>query len=62
MAAMKQAGITVVKSPAEMGEAVARLLPSAPARRRVAKGTVRAAAKPKARAKAKTSAKKAKRR
>jgi hypothetical protein len=51
-----------VKSPAEMGEAVASLLPSASARRRAAKGGARAAAKPKARAKTKASAKKAKRR
>jgi succinyl-CoA synthetase alpha subunit len=62
MAAMKKAGIAVVKSPAEMGEAVASLLPSAPARRRVARGAARAAAKPKARAKTKASTKKAKRR
>jgi succinyl-CoA synthetase alpha subunit len=62
MAAMKKAGITVVKSPAQMGEAVASLLSSAPARRRAVKGAARAAAKPKARTKAKASAKKAMRR
>ncbi len=32
MAAMRKAGIAVVKSPADMGEAVARLLPQRPAR------------------------------
>ena len=36
MAAMQKAGITVVKSPAEMGEAVARLLRKAPGKSRVA--------------------------
>ena len=35
MAAMQKAGITVVKSPAEMGEAVARLLQRAPGKARV---------------------------
>ncbi len=37
MAAMQKAGITVVKSPAEMGEAVARLVRKAPAKSRVAR-------------------------
>jgi len=36
MAAMRKAGITVVKSPAEMGQAVARLLPPARAAARMA--------------------------
>jgi succinyl-CoA synthetase alpha subunit len=40
MAAMRKAGITVVKSPAEMGQAVARALPSAPAGRRATRGRV----------------------
>ena len=66
MAAMKKAGITVVKSPAEMGEAVARLLTTAAPARRVVKARARAIAKPKARVKPKTKpktrAKKAKRR
>ena len=63
MAAMRKAGITVVKSPAEMGEAVARLVKPAPARRRVAPVKARTTAKPKARtAKPKSKAKKAKRR
>jgi succinyl-CoA synthetase alpha subunit len=56
MAAMKAAGITVVKSPAEMGAAVARLLRPAPVRRRMAAAQARPRAKPKA------SVKKAKRR
>jgi succinyl-CoA synthetase alpha subunit len=42
MAAMRKAGITVVKSPAMMGEAVTRLLPSAPARPRVSRRGVSA--------------------
>jgi succinyl-CoA synthetase alpha subunit len=63
MAAMRKAGITVVKSPAEMGEAVARLVKPAPARRRVAPVKARTTAKPKARtAKPKSKTKKAKRR
>jgi succinyl-CoA synthetase alpha subunit len=37
MAAMQKAGITVVKSPAEMGEAVARLLRKTPGKPRVAR-------------------------
>jgi succinyl-CoA synthetase alpha subunit len=53
MTAMRKAGITVVKSPAEMGEAVARLLPSAPARRRATGGKARGRAKPKPKAKPK---------
>jgi succinyl-CoA synthetase alpha subunit len=51
MAAMRKAGITVVKSPAEMGEAVLRLLPSAPARRLATGGKARGRAKPKPKAK-----------
>ena len=63
MVAMRKAGITVVKSPAEMGEAVARLVKPAPARRRVAPVKARTTAKPKARtAKPKSKTKKAKRR
>lgn len=45
MAAMEAAGITVVRSPAEMGEAVARLLKPGPVGRRVAATTVRPQAK-----------------
>ena len=48
MAAMRKAGITVVKSPAEMGQAVARLLPQSPARRVAASPQARVAAKRKA--------------
>jgi len=63
MAAMRKAGITVVKSPAEMGEAVARLVKVAPARRRVAPVKGGATAKPRAKtAKPKARAAKAKRR
>jgi len=63
MVAMRKAGITVVKSPAEMGEAVARLVKPATARRRVAPVKARTTAKPKARtAKPKSKTKKAKRR
>jgi succinyl-CoA synthetase alpha subunit len=63
MVAMRKAGITVVKSPAEMGEAVARLVKPAPGRRRVAPVKARTMAKPKARtAKPKSKTKKAKRR
>ncbi len=42
MAAMRRAGITVVKSPAMMGDAVARLLPSASARPRVSRAKMSA--------------------
>jgi succinyl-CoA synthetase alpha subunit len=49
MAAMRKAGITVVKSPAEMGEAVARLLPQVRARRVAVSTRRRVTAKPKAR-------------
>jgi len=41
MAAMQKAGIMVVKSPAEMGEAVARLLQRAPEKSRVSRRKVR---------------------
>ncbi len=58
IAAMRKAGITVVKSPAMMGEAVARLLPPTPVRRPVVKGKSRVAAKP--RGKGKTTPTKAK--
>ena len=51
IAAMRKAGITVAKSPAEMGAAVARVLPSRPARRRVTGGKARPKATPKAKAK-----------
>ncbi|MBI2001031.1 MAG: succinate--CoA ligase subunit alpha [candidate division NC10 bacterium] len=44
MAAMRKAGITVVKSPAEMGQAVARVLPSPPARPGVTRGKASAGA------------------
>ena len=47
MAAMRKAGIAVVKSPAEMGGAVARLLPQTPARRVAASTRGRVTAKPK---------------
>ncbi len=48
MAAMRKAGIAVVKSPADMGEAVARLLPRRPARRVRASARGRVTVKPKA--------------
>ncbi len=66
MAAMRKAGITVVKSPAEMGQAVARVLPAVPAgrrttRRRVSAGAARnrkgAARRPAARGKGRSIAK-----
>jgi succinyl-CoA synthetase alpha subunit len=47
MAAMRKAGITVVKSPAEMGQAVARLLPPAPTGSRAVRAKGRTPAKPK---------------
>ncbi len=47
MAVMRKAGITVVKSPAEMGGAVARLLPHAAARRVAALPKGRITGKPK---------------
>ncbi len=50
MAAMEAAGITVVRSPAEMGEAVARVLRPAPVRRRVAASRAHPEAKPTGRA------------
>ncbi len=63
VAAMRKVGITVVKSPAEMGGAVARLLPRAPARRVAASTKGRVTARPKARiTKPKANTKKAKRR
>ncbi len=63
MAAMRKAGITVLKSPAEMGESVARRLLQAPARRAAASTKGRVTANPKARTtKSKAKAKKAKRR
>lgn len=43
MAAMQKAGITVVKSPAEMGEAVARLLQRAQGKARITRGKALAA-------------------
>jgi succinyl-CoA synthetase alpha subunit len=49
MAAMRKAGIAVVKSPADMGEAVARLLPQRPARPGGASVRGRVTVKPKAR-------------
>ena len=63
MAAMRKAGITVLKSPAEMGEAVARRLRQAPARRAAATSKGRVTAKPKAKTtKPKAKTKTAKRR
>lgn len=56
MAAMRKAGIMVVKSPAEMGQAVARVLPVRPTRSTTVRGAGRAAAKPKSAPKAKPSA------
>ena len=55
MAAMRRAGIRVVKSPAEMGQAVARVLPLEPTRRRLAGRVGRVAAKPKSSPTGKTS-------
>jgi len=63
MAAMRKAGITVLKSPAEMGEAVARRLRQVPARRAAATSKGRVTAKPKAKTtKPKAKTKTAKRR
>jgi succinyl-CoA synthetase alpha subunit len=47
MAAMRKAGITVVKSPAEMGQAVARVLPPERARGKIVRPAARATAKSK---------------
>lgn len=55
MAAMRKAGIMVVKSPAEMGQAVARVLPLGPTRRQPVRAAGRIAAKPKSGPKAKPS-------
>ena len=55
MAAMRKAGITVVKSPAEMGQAVARLLPPEPVRRKIARPAPRTAVTRKSTPKAKPS-------
>ena len=52
MAAMRKAGITVVKSPAEMGQAVARALPPEPLRGKTARPAARPAPRPRTRAKA----------
>ncbi|HSB71700.1 MAG TPA: succinate--CoA ligase subunit alpha [Candidatus Methylomirabilis sp.] len=52
MAALRKAGITVVKSPAEMGQAVARALPPEPARGKVARPAARPAPRPKTKSKA----------
>jgi succinyl-CoA synthetase alpha subunit len=49
MAAMRKAGVAVVKSPADMGGAVARLLPQRPARRVGAAVRGRVTVKPKGR-------------
>ncbi len=49
MAAMRKAGITVVKSPAEMGQAVARLLRPSPSRGRTTARKARPTAKSKSR-------------
>lgn len=55
MAAMRKAGITVVKSPAEMGQAVTRVLPPERARGKIVRTAPRVAAKPKSTPKARTS-------
>ena len=63
MAAMRKAGITVLKSPAEMGEAVARRLRQVPARLAAATSKGRVTAKPRAKTtKPKAKTKTAKRR
>jgi succinyl-CoA synthetase alpha subunit len=53
MAAMRKAGMTVVKSPAEMGQAVARVLPPERARGKIVRPAARVAAKPRSSLKSK---------